>query len=143
MSYDTLLTRLDGVKQFGPNRAAAKCPAHADGSPSLAIQRSDDGRILIHCFAGCEPSAVMDSLGLKMADLFPDKLPGHHYAPLKRGIPAAIAVAALRKDVLALAIIAENYAAGRVTAKNAVEYSDRAHASGVRLMAALRMADGG
>jgi hypothetical protein len=66
------LNRLDGVKTNGPCKWLAKCPAHNDRSPSLAIKLVDD-RILIHCFAGCSIQAVLDAVGLDMANLFPDR----------------------------------------------------------------------
>ena len=40
----------------------ARCVAHEDGNPSLSIRDSDDGRILIHCFAGCDQNVVVDAL---------------------------------------------------------------------------------
>jgi putative DNA primase/helicase len=40
----------------------AKCPAHLDRTPSLAIKDSSSGRILIHCHAGCEQARVIDAL---------------------------------------------------------------------------------
>ena len=67
------LSRLDGVKTNGSFKWLAKCPAHNDRSPSLAIKLVDD-RILIHCFAGCSVQAVLDAVGLDMADLFPDRI---------------------------------------------------------------------
>lgn len=67
------LDRLEGVKTNGGGKWLAKCPAHNDRSPSLAIKLVDD-RILIHCFAGCSVQAVLDSIGLDMADLFPDRI---------------------------------------------------------------------
>jgi len=49
----------------------ACCPAHADKGPSLAIRENDDGRVLVHCFAGCETLSVLQALGMSMTDLFP------------------------------------------------------------------------
>ncbi|MGE5568911.1 MAG: CHC2 zinc finger domain-containing protein, partial [Rhodospirillales bacterium] len=39
----------------------ARCPAHDDRSPSLAIHERD-GRVLVHCFAGCGQEAVIEAL---------------------------------------------------------------------------------
>lgn len=50
----------------------ARCPAHKDRSPSLSIGEGRDGKILLHCFSGCTSEAVCDSLGLSLADLFPE-----------------------------------------------------------------------
>jgi|GEM_PF-575893 len=66
------IDRLEGIKTNGGGKWLAKCPAHNDRSPSLAIKLVDD-RILIHCFAGCSVQAVLDAVGLDMADLFPDR----------------------------------------------------------------------
>jgi Protein of unknown function (DUF3631)/Toprim-like len=52
----------------------ARCPAHEDREPSLSITEAD-GRILLYCHAGCSAESVVDALGLKMADLFTDKVP--------------------------------------------------------------------
>jgi hypothetical protein len=49
------------------------CPAHDDNNPSLSISEGADGRVLIKCHAGCEVEAVVEAIGLTMADLFPAK----------------------------------------------------------------------
>ena len=49
----------------------ACCPAHNDKGPSLAIRETEDGRVLLHCFAGCETLNVVQALGMDMTDLFP------------------------------------------------------------------------
>jgi len=58
MLADKIITRLDGVKSTGQDRWIAKCPSHEDKSPSLTIREVDD-RLLIHCFAGCEPYEIV------------------------------------------------------------------------------------
>lgn len=40
----------------------AQCPAHDDHTPSLSIDDSDDGRILVRCMAGCEQATVIKAL---------------------------------------------------------------------------------
>lgn len=40
----------------------ACCPAHDDKTPSLRISESTDGRVLVHCFAGCSQKSVIDAL---------------------------------------------------------------------------------
>ena len=71
MSVDALLSRLQKVR--GRNGAwTACCPAHDDKSPSLAI-REEGGKVLLHCFGGCEVSAIVGAVGMDMTDLFPPK----------------------------------------------------------------------
>jgi putative DNA primase/helicase len=45
----------------------ARCPAHDDREPSLSIRDGEDGKVLVHCHAGCEQAdliAVLRSRGL-------------------------------------------------------------------------------
>lgn len=73
MDVTDLLSRLNGVK--GRNGSwIARCPAHEDRSPSLTVKELDDGRILMHCFAGCGTDAVLGVIGLTLQDLFPAPL---------------------------------------------------------------------
>jgi hypothetical protein len=67
-----LLDRLEGVIQTKPDSWSARCPAHDDRSPSLSV-READGRVLFHCFAGCDPDDILRSVGLKWSDLYPDR----------------------------------------------------------------------
>lgn len=70
-AIDVLLSRLDGVRGSSP-KFMAKCPGHDDKSPSLSIRACDDGRVLIHCFAGCSPADVLAAIGMSLKDLYPD-----------------------------------------------------------------------
>ena len=72
MTLDTLLSQLDGVRQRG-TRWSARCPAHADRSPSLSISEGDKA-LLLKCWAGCRLEEICTSLGLRPADLFFDAL---------------------------------------------------------------------
>jgi hypothetical protein len=46
----------------------ARCPAHPDRNPSLSVSVKE-GRVLLHCFAGCAPEAVLGAVGLTWKDL--------------------------------------------------------------------------
>src|SRR5687768_16557700 len=82
-----LIHRLDGVRETGPGRWVAKCPAHDDESPSLSLRELEDGRVLVHDFGGCAAIDVVEAVGLRMSDLFPAPL-GQHITPTKSKIPA-------------------------------------------------------
>jgi len=71
MSIDNVLTRLEKVKQTTKDSYVACCPAHEDKTPSLSIKELLDGRVLIHCFAGCDTHSVLGAIGLELHDLFP------------------------------------------------------------------------
>ncbi|MBT6485516.1 MAG: DUF3987 domain-containing protein [Planctomycetaceae bacterium] len=67
---DLVLSKLSEAKQTSSG-GMARCPAHEDRSPSLSISEGDDGRVLLHCHAGCKTEDVVSAIGLKMADLMP------------------------------------------------------------------------
>lgn len=51
----------------------ARCPSHDDRNPSLSIRALCDGRILMHCHAGCPVEAVVAAVGLSLSDLMPPR----------------------------------------------------------------------
>src|SRR5262249_12866760 len=40
----------------------ARCPAHDDREPSLSIGETRDGKVLVHCHAGCDQHLVIAAL---------------------------------------------------------------------------------
>lgn len=71
MKIQDLLLKFQGVKQVSENQYMAICPAHDDHSPSLSIGLSKDGKqILLNCFAGCKAEDVLNSVGLRLKDLY-------------------------------------------------------------------------
>ena len=74
MIAEDLIARLEKVRKSDERSWTARCPAHADTSPSLRVTDAD-GKILLHCFAGCEPHAICSALGLSLSDLFPPRTP--------------------------------------------------------------------
>ncbi len=113
MSAAKLLDRLERVKQTGPGRWVACCPAHEDRSPSLSIRELEDGRCLLHDFGGCDTEAVLTALGLTMSDLFPERLPGSGpatgYSPSHSRIPARDLLELVSEEVSLIAIIASDF----------------------------------
>jgi hypothetical protein len=72
MTVAEILSRFQEPVRTG-DQWLVKCPAHDDRQASLAIREGDDGRILLHCHAGCSRSNILAALGLEAADLFPPK----------------------------------------------------------------------
>lgn len=72
LNINDILERLEGVRQSGRGYTC-RCPSHDDRSPSLSVAIGDDGRILLHCFAGCEVKNICEAIGLTVGDLFPDR----------------------------------------------------------------------
>ena len=57
-------------EQPNGNGCTRRCPAHDDQTPSLSVSEGDDGRVLLHCHAGCTVDAICTAVGLNPADLF-------------------------------------------------------------------------
>ena len=66
---DRTLERLEGVKAHN-GYFMALCPAHDDQDSSLSVKEGDDGRVLLHCFAGCTFDEVVAAIDLEPKDLF-------------------------------------------------------------------------
>lgn len=108
MKGAVLLERLEKVCATGPGRWIACCPAHADHSPSLSICELGDGRILLHCFAGCQTHGVLAAIGLEFSNLFPEPLPGAKgkgHRPEYHPFPAADILACLEHDLIVALLI--------------------------------------
>lgn len=66
---ERFIDRLEAVKQTGQDQWIGRCPAHDDNSPSLSIT-ANNGRTLVHCFAGCDSRDIVGALDMTMSDLF-------------------------------------------------------------------------
>ena len=83
----SVLSMFEGVKQTAPNKWLAICSAHDDRHASLGIKLTDEGTIIMHCFAGCDTGAVLAAKGLTFNDLFPQRT-ARDYDPTKPRLKA-------------------------------------------------------
>jgi putative DNA primase/helicase len=67
----------------------APCPAHDDSNPSLSITDGKDGKVLVHCHAGCDQQVVITAL--KSKKLWPEVEVAEPKRP--RGRPKQVVVA--------------------------------------------------
>lgn len=115
MSAATLLDRVDAVRKTGGDRWTARCPAHDDRGPSLAIRELDDGRVLVHCFAGCAAHEIVRAAGLTLAELFPPRLlDGHSAKGERRPFPALDVLRSVAQEALIVAVAALRVAGGHL-----------------------------
>src|SRR3712207_1419099 len=71
---EKVLDRLGNYKSLGERKFRARCPNHNGTSDnSLSIKEGDEGRILLHCFSGCDLEEILGALGLGASDLFERK----------------------------------------------------------------------
>jgi hypothetical protein len=140
MSAGTLLSRLDGTRRTGQDRWIARCPAHDDRGPSLGVRELDDGRVLLHCFAGCNTYDVLKAAGITFSDLFPARaLDGHSAKPERRPFPALDVLRCIAREVLIVGV-----AAMRLGEGHALTDDDRARVvlAAARIGAAVDLAEG-
>ncbi|MFA7604460.1 MAG: hypothetical protein WCY29_15785 [Novosphingobium sp.] len=133
MPADALISQLDRLRRTGRGKWIARCPAHDDRGPSLSVRELDDGRVLIHCFAGCPVDAVVGALGLTLSDLFPERddhddigrHPGWRSAHGRdahqrlEAIPPRTALIAITADAAEAAVLISDVAEGRLQAEAA------------------------
>lgn len=138
MSADTLLAQLDKTRKTGAGSWIACCPSHQDKNPSMTIREVEDGRVLVHCFAGCSVESILGAVGLEFDALFPPK-PIEHAPRLRRPFPAADVLEAVFRDALLVQqIAAEMERTGTVTADQRKSLSG----AGARIAAAERLVNG-
>ena len=112
MSVDALLSRLDAVRSTGAGRWVARCPAHEDKRPSLSIRELDDGRVLVHDFAGCSVESVLASVGLDFDALFPPRPLGDYVQRERRPFNARDVLECVGNECLVAALSAAALAKG-------------------------------
>lgn len=111
MAVDAILSRLSKTRPTGRNSWIACCPAHPDRTPSLTVRELDDGRILVHCFAGCGAMDVMGAIGLEIAELFPVSL--GNLPAVRQPFSATDVLRALRREAAVIAISAADMVEGK------------------------------
>lgn len=140
MTAEALLTRLEVVRKRGADRWTARCPAHDDRGPSLAVRELGDGRVLVHCFAGCSAHEIVSAAGITLADLFPPRpLVGHATHPERRPFPALDVLRCIVREALIVAMEASRLARGHLLP---AEDRKRLLVASERISAAVALAEG-
>jgi hypothetical protein len=111
MSADSLLQHLKKVQHTKPGSWLGCCPAHNDTSPSLAVRELDDGRVLVHCFAGCSAEEVLSAVGLTFDALYPEQ-EIKRGGPERRPFPAADILRAISNESLITYLAAKSVSNG-------------------------------
>jgi hypothetical protein len=122
VSFETVLAALRGVRRSGDS-ATARCPAHDDRQNSLSVSRGANGRVLLHCFAGCDFARIADALGLRQSDLCGDKtqgrgevcLPQELAQPCNRATPGCTLAAYAESKRLPVEFLADVFGLTEIT----------------------------
>jgi hypothetical protein len=116
---ENILSRLTKVKGRAGNFVAC-CPAHEDRSPSLAV-KEQDGKIVMHCFAGCSVENIVGASGLEMTDLFPPTTPNYTQPAPKVRFFATDLLKVLHLEAQIVAVCAYDMSKGKTLAKPDLE----------------------
>src|SRR5215204_3214632 len=89
--FENVLGNLTVARRNG-DKAMCFCPAHDDRKEASLSVKVEDGKVLLHCFAGCRPEDIIVAVGLQWSDLFAEG-GGGSYTPSKTtstGQPATL-----------------------------------------------------
>ena len=106
-----VLERLPRARLVRAGQWRAPCPSHQSHGLTLGVAERD-GRVLLHCFAGCETGAVLASLGLQLADLF-DRPLDHSRDRVRRAWSASDVLELALAEVAVVVVVAADLAEGR------------------------------
>lgn len=110
-----------------------RCPVHDDDMPSLKVSDGKDGKILVHCHAGCDPKSVIGEIDAR--GLWPrttrEALPNRMKS--KRKLPAAA-----NENVLSSGPLEMREAAPKVKLREAAKYDYFSHETGELVMQVIR-----
>jgi hypothetical protein len=110
----------------------------------LSVGVADDGRVLMHCFAGCGTDAVLGALGIEMIELIPEHMRyvrerEQRIAP-RACFSAMDGLRCLDREAVVLTLIASDIASGRALTQDDV---DRVAKAAGRIGEVLRLSHGG
>jgi len=78
----------------------------------MTVRELADGRVLVHCFAGCSVEEILDGAGLTFDALFPEKQSADFLPGVRRPFPAADVLEAVEKETFYVAFMAAAMAKG-------------------------------
>lgn len=68
MTLQEIVGHFEVSRKNGANSYQCKCPVHLDNKASLTISERN-GKILLHCHAGCDTREILEAVGLTFKDL--------------------------------------------------------------------------
>ena len=72
MTVQTILNRLDKVRNSGQDKWRIPCPVHNGKDYNMSIKECADGTVLAHCFVcGADGPQLCEALGLPKSEIFP------------------------------------------------------------------------
>ena len=110
---EKVLSRIGNPIQRRDGQWSARCPAHEDKNPSLSVCETDEGAVLVHCFAGCSYQRIFACLDLDISEAFPPRnKSGKEPRQTPRLIAPSQALEILDTEANFVAVCANNLANG-------------------------------
>ncbi len=108
----SILGHFEKVKKTSKaNSYNCLCPAHNDKTASLSIKFAEDGRVLMHCFAGCDIESVLSAAGLSFEDIIPERI--DILKPMGKIYNPFAVLKSLQNEALLVAVAAAEIAEGK------------------------------
>ncbi len=111
MNINDFLGYFEKSYKSGKDEYQCLCPAHNDKTASLSIKNLPDGRILIHCFAGCAANDILGAVGLTFDDIVPKRL--GDFKPVSRPFNPYGVLKAISNETLLVALAGLEVANGK------------------------------
>lgn len=88
IAFSELIQQIESRTGFTAKQAGTgvvlRCPSHNDKNPSLSISESNDGKILLNCFAGCSFEEICTALDLEATSFFSNEYNSSAPTSIKR-----------------------------------------------------------
>jgi len=98
-------------RQTGSGRWLFRVPTRNDRHMSGSVRETDEGVLLVHDFGGDPVHGILDAIGLRASDLFPEQR-GHSAKAERRPFPAADVLRAIAFEALVVATAGVSLLAG-------------------------------
>lgn len=116
MNVHELIGYFENAHKSGESEYQCLCPAHNDRQASLGLKEMPDGRILIHCFAGCGAVDVLGAVGLTLDAVNPKRI--GDFKPVRKAFNPYSVLKTISNETLLVALAALELSRGKPLLEN-------------------------
>jgi len=116
MNVHELIGYFENAYKSGESEYQCLCPAHDDRQASLGLKEMPDGRILIHCFAGCGAVDVLGAVGLTLDAVNPKRI--GDFKPVRKAFNPYSVLKTISNETLLVALAALELSRGKPLLEN-------------------------
>ena len=111
MNIHELIGYFQNPHKSGESEYQCLCPSHDDRKASLGLKELSDGRILVHCFAGCSAVDVLGAVGLNLDAVTPQRL--GDFKPARKAFNPYAVLKTISTETLLVALAALEMGSGK------------------------------